>query len=473
MYQIRKVETTDLATIITLVEDCKRTMKISGVTQWTDTYPQKNDIQKDIQVGHSYVILKARKIAGFITYDQIPPVGLTYLAHENHYFIKRLMVHSSAKGLGLGKILIDYCQRHLTRQDSEIYSLTNHTNSPMKRLFSNANFKQVKTLKFRNRAEMGDFYLYKKKVSGEKEMNKIVVLGSLNMDLVITADRLPKIGETMLGKDMNYMSGGKGANQAVAAARLGSPVTMLGKVGTDTFGEKLLKHLVQDDINIEPIISEVNVFTGIASIYKLPTDNCITVISGANELVDPEYVKKSLHGLNLKSGDVFITQLEIPLKSALAGLKIAKAVGAKTILNPAPYQDGLEELLPYVDIITPNETEFADLIGEPSELSEKQLFEKMSEFSQKYGAEVIVTRGSRGVSYTNHQKVVTIPAIKVAVVDTTGAGDTFNGALGSALAKEIPYAEAVQQASIAASLAVTKLGAQSAMPTLEELERHL
>ena len=235
----------------------------------------------------------------------------------------------------------------------------------------------------------------------------------------------------------------------------------------DTFGEKLVKHLAEDGINIQKILSEANMFTGIASIYKLPTDNCITIISGANELVDPAYVQNNL--TMLTQGDIFITQLEIPLESVRVGLEIGKKAGARTILNPAPYQVGVIDLLPVVDILTPNETEFADLLGAKEAISDRDLESKMLEFSQEHNLSLIVTRGSKGVAYTWNQAVLTIPAQKVQVVDTTGAGDTFNGALASALGRGLDYHQAIKDASLAASLAVTKLGAQSAMPTIEEL----
>ncbi|MTD41430.1 ribokinase [Erwinia sp. CPCC 100877] len=297
-------------------------------------------------------------------------------------------------------------------------------------------------------------------------MKKVVVLGSINMDMVMETDRLPKVGETLLGDTIDYYVGGKGANQAVAAARMGVPVSLIAKIGDDTFGSKVYRHLKQEQIDVEAVSTEKNIFTGVASIFKLKEDNAIVVLPGANMLlneVDAVINEKTT------AQDVFLAQLEIPLETVKKGLALAKEAGAITILNPAPYSEAVIEMLPFVDIITPNETEFEGLLGRA--LSDpKKLEEEMLIWAEQYQTQLIVTRGGQGISYTTTNEVVTIPAEKVTVVDTTGAGDTFNGILAASLAQGKPLAEAIRLSGKGATLSVTKLGAQTGMPTLAEIE---
>ena len=168
-------------------------------------------------------------------------------------------------------------------------------------------------------------------------MGKIAVLGSVNMDIVITTGRMPKIGETIIGDQIDYFVGGKGANQAVAAARFGGTTTFLGKIGQDTFGEKVYRHLSEEQLDVQSVAQEKNIFTGIASIFKLPQDNCITVISGANGLVDREYVDQIAD--KIIESDVLLVQIEIPVDTLRYALQLAKENGVTTLLNPAPYHD--------------------------------------------------------------------------------------------------------------------------------------
>ncbi|MGM0219834.1 ribokinase [Enterococcus sp. AZ126] len=296
-------------------------------------------------------------------------------------------------------------------------------------------------------------------------MNKVIVLGSINMDMVMETDRLPKIGETLLGESIDYYVGGKGANQAVAAARIGSNVCLVGKIGEDTFGSKVYKHLEKEKIDVSAVTFEKNIFTGVASIFKLKEDNAIVVLPGANMLlndIDDELNKK------IQAEDVLLTQLEIPIETVKKGLALAKDKGAITILNPAPYNDSVIDMLPFVDIITPNETEFEGLLGHP--ITDSVQFEKeMLSWSKTNDTQLIVTRGGEGISYTNENNVITIPAEKVTVVDTTGAGDTFNGILAACLAKGMTVSESIKISGKGATLSVTKLGAQTGMPTLTEI----
>ncbi|OTN89653.1 ribokinase [Enterococcus sp. 7E2_DIV0204] len=297
-------------------------------------------------------------------------------------------------------------------------------------------------------------------------MKKVIVLGSINMDMVMETDRLPKVGETLLGETIDYYVGGKGANQAVAASRVGAEVSLIGKIGDDTFGSKVYKHLEKEHIDVNAVTVEKNIFTGVASIFKLKEDNAIVVLPGANMLltdVTNELNKK------VNEQDVLLTQLEIPITTVQNGLKYAKDKGAITILNPAPYNEKVVEMLPFVDIITPNETEFEGLLGH-SIAHANQFEQEMLNWSQANHTQLIVTRGGAGISYTTESNVVTIPAEKVAIVDTTGAGDTFNGILAACLAKGMAIPEAIKLSGKGATLSITKLGAQTGMPTLAEIE---
>ncbi|MEH7251414.1 ribokinase [Neobacillus niacini] len=301
-------------------------------------------------------------------------------------------------------------------------------------------------------------------------MKKIVVLGSLNMDMVLTTERLPVIGETIHGDHIHYMMGGKGSNQAVAASRMGISTSLIGCVGNDTFGEKILKHLSEEKLDISSVKSEKNIFTGIATVFKTKSDNAIVVIPGANECCDQRVVEENIEMIN--QADVLLTQLEIPMETVTFALKKAKEFGVQTIVNPAPYKELPTELFEFIDYITPNETEFESMVGRTIENPEHLEIEMLA-WSKKYNVNLIVTRGSRGSSYIENGKVHTVPCIHVDVVDTTGAGDTFNGILAYAIAEEMKLQEAIMMAGAGASLSTTALGAQSGMPSIEELKRFL
>lgn len=297
-------------------------------------------------------------------------------------------------------------------------------------------------------------------------MNKVIVLGSINMDMVMTTDRLPKIGETLLGNTVAYYGGGKGANQAVAAARVGAAVSMIGKVGQDTFGATIVDQLANEGIDRQAITVAPNAATGMAAIFKLKADNAIVVLPGANMLLD---VDDELMDTKVCAGDVFVAQLEIPIETVKKGLKIAQQKGATTILNPAPYTNQINELLPYVDIITPNETELEGLLDHQT-LTSETIERTMLAWARKHEICLIVTRGNEGVSYTTETMVKTIPAKAVDVVDTTGAGDTFTGILAAQLAQGRSIEQAVTTAGLGATLSVTKLGAQTGMPTQADID---
>lgn len=289
---------------------------------------------------------------------------------------------------------------------------------------------------------------------------KITVIGSINMDLVTKTERVPQIGETLLGEAFYTIPGGKGANQAVAAARLGADVTMVGCVGEDAFGRELIAHLEGESINTGQIATASGASTGIASITLSGGDNSIIVVPGANFLITPEFVEKQEEVI--ADSDMILLQLEIPMESVEKAAQLANKHDVKVILNPAPFQTIPDNLMEQVDYLTPNEHEYNLLLscGWPEQKKER--------FIKK----CIVTQGARGVHiYAGAQ--AEIPAFQVEAVDTTGAGDTFNGALAYSLGQGMDLQEACRFANAAAALSVTKLGAQGGMPTRFEVNQFL
>lgn len=302
-------------------------------------------------------------------------------------------------------------------------------------------------------------------------MKNIVVVGSLNMDLIMEVDRVPKIGETIKGESMNYLIGGKGCNQAVAASRLGNNVKMIGCVGKDSFSDEILKHLEKEGVNIDGIKKVKDTSTGIATIFKMKYDNSIIVVPGANNYCSKELIDENIDVI--KNADILITQLEIPIETVEYVLNIAKKNGVKTILNPAPAREISKSILRNVDFITPNETEFEVILKrelkDVNELEEAML----SWQNENKSTKLIVTRGKDGSSYVQENKVKTINTIKVDVIDTTGAGDTFNGALAHGISNGLSMDKAIAFSGVAASLSVTKFGAQTGMPKIEEVKKFL
>ncbi|MCY3036041.1 MULTISPECIES: ribokinase [Aerococcus] len=297
-------------------------------------------------------------------------------------------------------------------------------------------------------------------------MSKVIVVGSINIDMTMVTDRLPRIGETILGDTVNYFMGGKGANQAVAAARLAGDVRMVGSVGDDSFGDKALKHLKKEGVVTDQIKVEKNIFTGMAAIFSVQADNSIVVLPGANGLVE---VGEDFAVL-VEEGDIVLAQLEVPLATVKQAFSIAREKGARTILNPAPFDSGINEFVDLADIVTPNETEFAGMLGR--DIDDSEIEAAMLEWSQAHDALLIVTRGSQGISYVHEGQVLSIPTIEADVKDTTGAGDTMNGAFAALMAQGTPLEEALRLSSIAATLSTTKVGAQTAMPYPKDLENY-
>lgn len=283
----------------------------------------------------------------------------------------------------------------------------------------------------------------------------ITVVGSINMDLVVRTNHFPKQGETVLGDLYTTIPGGKGANQAVAAARLGNDVQMVGAVGTDAFGDVLVEGLQKEGVQIEHV-NQLEGMSGIANILLSGGDNRIIVVPGANHLLKEEEMD-ALETL-FAASDFVILQLEIPQSVVQRTLEICHRLGTPTILNPAPAAGYRQEMQPYWTYLTPNESEAEELFG-------PQWEQALEQFPNR----LVVTLGKEGARYFDGKKHMTVAGYETKAADTTGAGDTFNGALGVALAEQMPFEEAVRFANAAASLSVEKMGAQGGMPKKEEV----
>ncbi|MBW7474585.1 ribokinase [Paenibacillus oenotherae] len=304
-------------------------------------------------------------------------------------------------------------------------------------------------------------------------MNKprIAVVGSLNMDVVVSVERLPRIGETITGEAVHYIPGGKGANQALGCSRLTAETVMVGCIGSDPFGATVLHGLAASGVGLEAVGVMEEIMTGTAHISHTPEDNCIIVVAGANALCSAAYVRQ--HETVVASAHVVMAQLEIPLDAVIEAFTIAKKAGRVTILNPAPARALPEELLLLTDYVTPNETEWELISGVSGQSDESLLSSTIIEWEKQYSSKVIMTRGDKGCSYVEDGQLHTCPAPRVQVVDTTGAGDAFNAALAYGLAQHKPLAEAAALAVTSASLSVQRFGAQDGMPSLQEVEAAL
>lgn len=297
---------------------------------------------------------------------------------------------------------------------------------------------------------------------------RIVVIGSLNMDFLVSAERMPSVGETLKGSDFQLMPGGKGANQAVGCARLGAEVTLIGAVGTDALGGMLLENLSENGMDIETIARIPDAATGTAAVLRTQADNRILVIPGANEHCSPEWVSKWEE--HIAAADLVLMQLEIPLETVRYVIALADRYNIRVVVNPAPACDIPESDMRKISVFTPNETEFAYYSGvDPVLMTEEALAARMLEWEKRYGHTLIVTRGAQGCSFIEKGQFRTIPAEKIEVVDTTGAGDAFNAGLCTSLASGLPLSEAVAIGNQVAARVVTQAGAQSALPTLQQL----
>lgn len=298
-------------------------------------------------------------------------------------------------------------------------------------------------------------------------MGRVFVAGSINMDVVATADRHPRVGETVAGRQVLYFPGGKGANQAVAASRLGAKTTLIGRLGADAFGAELKTFLTAQGIDPGSIKETPETHTGTAIITVAASDNTIVVIPGSNALVSADDVADA----PLAKGDVAVSQFEIPLPTIAAFFQRACAAGATTLLNPAPAQKMSGELLALVDILVLNETELGFLAG--VELSESDEAAEIIAVARKLQARqdqtICVTLGKRGVLALAASEEFAVQGRVVKAVDTTGAGDCFVGALASQLADGVPLRTALAFANAAASISVQRMGAGPSMPTAAEV----
>lgn len=296
---------------------------------------------------------------------------------------------------------------------------------------------------------------------------RIGVVGSVNMDLTFRTPRLPKPGETLVGQTFQMGFGGKGANQAVMAARFGAKVTMLAKVGKDVFGEGMVRNLWEQDVDTAHVLMAEGVSSGVAGIVvDDAAQNCIIVVPGANHAQTVEDVRHAAS--TLQNINVLLCQLEVPLATTLEALRIARAAGVTTILNPAPAQPLPDEMLALADLCIPNETELELLTGHAASTLEQA--EAAARLLLKRGpGTVIVTLGHRGALIVDARTADHVPAYPVQAVDTTGAGDAFIGALAVLLAEKVSMQEAVRHASAAAALSVTRPGAQQSFPTRKEV----
>jgi len=292
---------------------------------------------------------------------------------------------------------------------------------------------------------------------------KIAVVGSINKDYTAQVDKLPQKGETVIASNYKISLGGKGANQAVAAKRLGAEVAMIGAVGKLDGGQDIVKKLENDGIDVSGILIVDDEVTGNAMItVDEKGANTIVVYPGANNKLSPLWIEKQKE--IIRNAHFAILQLEIPIETVEFAVKISKEYNVKVILNPAPAKKLPEEIYEYVDIITPNEVELTQLTGT------EDIKEGASILIQKGVKEVIVTLGERGCYYTDGIREIFVEAVRVKAIDTTAAGDAFNAAIAVALGEKMDINSALIFANIAGALTTTKMGAQDALPFRQEVE---
>jgi ribokinase len=296
----------------------------------------------------------------------------------------------------------------------------------------------------------------------------IIVVGSINLDLIANVDRLPAPGETVRGSGFATTPGGKGANQALAAARAGAKVRMVGAVGKDNFATEALALLRDGKVDLSGV-GETFASTGTALILVgADGENVIAVVPGANDSVLPGDLAKAF----MKNGDVVLLQHEIPLQTVDAALDAAGAAGAVTVLNTAPFRGEAAALLGKADYVVANETEF-DLYGEALSLSGSDRSARMRDYAGKTGRAIVVTIGADGVLAATPTDFMTVPALKITPVDTVGAGDTFCGYFAAGLSSGLPLEHALARAAAAGSLACLKPGAQPAIPLAADVDAAL
>jgi ribokinase len=304
--------------------------------------------------------------------------------------------------------------------------------------------------------------------------SQIVVIGSLNADLVVRLDRMPAPGETVIGTDFSVFPGGKGGNQACAAARLGAAASMVGRVGSDHYGEWLKNSLATSGVDVSYVQKEKTVSSGTAVIsVDASGQNQIVIVPGANGAFLPEHLEQCRD--LIASAGIVLLQLEIPQETVEAAARLAKASGALVILDPAPARHVSDEILGLVDYLTPNETELGVLTGVRSlkQFSREDAASGAETLRARGARKVIVKMGSLGALLAAENQELFWPALPVAAIDTTAAGDVFNAAFAFALSAGRSEFEAGEWATAAAACSVTRKGAQTSLPTFEEVEAML
>jgi ribokinase len=298
----------------------------------------------------------------------------------------------------------------------------------------------------------------------------LAVIGAINVDLVVTSERLPRAGETVVGDGPQSFGGGKGANAAVAAARAGAEVVLVGAVGADQTGAETLERLAAEGVDVVAVARLEEAPTGVALIVvDAAGENQIAVGAGANGVLDGDAVRQALEPRIAALGCVLIST-EIPDEAVLAAVEVATAASVRCVLNPAPPTPAVEQAVPRGALLTPNAGELEDLLGRLGERSgAPEVAGRAIALSRLSGAPVIVTRGGDGVLIADGEEVAELPAPAAVVVDTTGAGDTFNGVLAARLAAGDDLRRAAELAVAAASISVGTRGAREGMPTAAEI----
>lgn len=302
-------------------------------------------------------------------------------------------------------------------------------------------------------------------------MNKVTVVGSFMYDLVATAPRRPKTGETLIGDSFGMFLGGKGSNQAIAASRTGASVTMVGRLGNDLFGDQFLEKLSEEGINTDFVVQDTKNGTGVGMpLIDASGDNSIVIIPQANMALTVKNIDKAESVI--ADSDVLVLQCEVPMEANKRAAEIANKNDTLVILNPAPACEIPDAILSLTDLLTPNESETEILTGMPTH-SNEQAIEAAHNLLSKGIETVILTLGSRGSFLLTEKMDKLIPAYSVNVIDTTAAGDAYCGALAASLAQDTHIEEAVKIANAAGALAVTKLGAEPSLPTKKAIDQLL
>jgi len=302
----------------------------------------------------------------------------------------------------------------------------------------------------------------------QKKQAHICVVGSSNMDLISRIPRLPKMGETLVGRSFQMGCGGKGANQAVMAAKLGARVTMVTKIGRDPLGRITLDNFRELGMDTSYVLFDEELFSGVAPIMVDDNGrNMIVIVPGANDNLLPADIRRAEKAIS--SADILICQIEVPLETSIEAMRIAKAAGVRTIFNPAPARSLPKEIIELSDIIAPNETETEILTGITVE-SLEDAETAACKLRDMGAAVVIITMGERGVLLATEEEAAHIPARKTKAVDTTGAGDAFIGTLAYFLALGKPLQEAIKRANAVAAVSVSRMGTQSSFPARAEIE---